>query len=278
MKACLLVALAASSAMPAFATEPLRQTRSELLTRTPAQVAETLLGNISTRFVTIASDPEDRSYLRFVSLATAPESMGITGLCKAKVLTIALADSNGHAAPPTVWSYNFSDVYKVIDAVDGPLGPQDPDTPQQTQRCANAGPVVVPYRGRPDAARFFHYRGYGEPWLGVVALQGLIQGARDREFDRIDCTRRELNDCRDARAELAALDVRNLRDIEVVQPDPEQPNFRVRALFVAESRLGIGLGREVRFDFNGEPLPIQRSRPLSFRSFTYERARLSRAL
>ena len=274
-----VAALIAIIAIPANAAEPLQQSRAELLARPPAEVARVLLGNVADRFVTMAADPEDHyTYLRFVSLATAPEGTGIEGLCQAKVLTIALADSNGHAAPPTIWSFHTSDVYKAIGEVDGPLGPRNPNEREQAQLCSNAGPVAAAYRSSPDGPRFFHYRGYGEPWLGVVALQGLIRGARDGEYDRIDCTPRQQNDCRDARAELGALDVRNLRDIDVVQPDPEQPNFRVRALFVAEPGSGLGLGREVRFDFNGEPLPVQRSSPLSFRSFTYARARLSRAL
>lgn len=279
MKARLAAALIGVVAIPAGAAEPLRQSRAELLTQTPAEVARTLLGNIADRFVTMAADEEDHhSYLRFVSLATAPEGTGIEGLCQAKVLQIALADSNGHGAPSTVWSFNTADVYKVVGEVDGPLGPHGPNEQEQARLCANAGPVAVPYRSGARGARFFRYRGYGEPWLGVVALQGLIRGARDGHYDRIECTRRGLGDCRNPRVELGALDLRNLKDIEVVQPDPDQPNFRVRASFVVEPGPEIGLGREVTFTFNGEPLPVQRTSRLSFRSFSYGTTQLDRTL
>jgi hypothetical protein len=279
MKARLVTALIAFAAIPAVGAEPLQQTRAELLAQTPAQVAETLLGNIATRFVTMAADPEDNhSYLRFVSLATAPDGTGLPGLCQAKVLQVALADANGHGAPSTVWSFHTSDVYKVIGDVDGPLGPLAPNEQEQARLCANIGPVVVPYRNGGQGARFFHYRGYGEPWMGVVALQGLIRGARDGRFSSIRCAPRELGDCRNPQAELGALDIRNLKDIEVAQPDPIQPNFLVRASFIVEPGLETGLGREVTFEFNGEPLPVQRTSPLSFDFFTYRTAQLDRTL
>ncbi len=279
MRPRLAATLIAILAFPAGAAEPLRQSRAELLEQTPAEVARTLLGNIADSFVTMAADPEDHvGYQRSVSLATSPKGTGIEGLCQAKVMQIWLADSNGHGAPSTIASFNTSDVYKVISEVDGPLGPHDPTEEDQARSCADAGPVVVPYRNGARGARFFHYRGYGEPWLGVVALQGLIQGAREGHYNRIQCARRGLGDCRNPRAELGALDLRNLKDIEVVQPDPDQPNFRVRASFVVEPGLEMGLGREVAFDFNGEPLPVQRTSPLSFRSFSYGAAQLDRTL
>lgn len=279
MKARLAATLIAVVAYPAGAAEPLRQSRAELLDQTPEVVARTLLGNIADRFVTMAADPEDHhSYQRSVSLATNPEGTGIEGLCQAKVLQIWLADSNGHGAPSTIAGFNTSDVYKVIGEVDGPLGPHHPNEREQARLCAAAGPVVVPYRDGGRGARFFHYSGYDEPWLGVVALQGLIRGARDGDYDRIECARRDLNDCRDPRRELGALDLRDLSSIDVVQPDPMQPNFRVRALFVVEPGRQMGLGREVSFDFNGEPLPVQRSSRLSFRSFNYGTTKLDRSL
>ena len=276
MKPFLAAALIAAGATPAPASEPLRQTRAEILALPPAEAADALLGNIAARFVTMAADEEDdHTYLRFVRLATAPEGTGLAGLCRAKVLQIALARSEDLAAPPTVWSFETYDVYKVVGEVDGPLGPLDPGEEEQARLCADAGPVVVPFMSGGRGARFFHYRGYGEPWIGVAALQGLIREARRGDHGRIECTRRELNDCRDPQAELGALDLRDLRNIEVIQPDPEQPNFRVRASFVVEPGLQTGLGREVRFDFNGEPLPVRRTRPVSF---SYSRARLSRSL
>lgn len=279
MKARLAAALIAATAVPAGGTEPLRQSRAELLAQTPTEVARALLGNIADRFVTMAADPEsNHNALRFVSLATAPAGTGLEGLCQAKVLQVALDNSSGRRAPPTVWSFSLSNVYKVIGQVDGPLGPHDPTERQQARLCTEAGPVVVPYADGGRGARFFRYSGYGEPWLGVVALQGLIQGARDGDYNRIECAPRELNDCRDPRAELGALDLRNLTRIEVVQPDRDQPNFRVRAAFVVEPGLRVGLGREVVFDFNGEPLPVERRSRLSFGSFTYGTAKLDRTL
>lgn len=279
MKLLLPAALVALSAIPPIAAEPLRGTRAEILALSPAEVSDTLLGNISPRFVTMAADEEDgHTYLRFVRLATAPEGTGLAGLCQAKALQVALAISEGPAAPPTVWSFTTYDVYKVVGQVDGPLGPLEPGEEEQARLCADAGPVVVSFSSGGRGARFFQYRGYGEPWLGVTALQGLIRGAREGDYNQIECTRRELNDCRDPRAELGALNLRDLKDIEVVQPDPDQPNFRVRASFVVDPGLQIGLGRSVSFEFNGEPLPVTRTRPLSFRSFHYGRTQLSRTL
>lgn len=272
-------AMIALTSIPAVAAEPLRQTRAEMLAQTPAEVAETLLGNIADRFVTIAADPEDgRTYLRSVSLATMPEGTGFPGLCRATALRIALAAANGHGAPPTVWSFSTADVYKVIGEVDGPLGPRQPTERSQARPCAAAGPVVTSSSSGLRGARFFQYRGHGEPWLGVVALQGLIQGARAGDYDRIECARRELTDCRDPRAELGALDLRNLASIEVVRLDPIQVNFRVTAVFVVEPGVSGGLGREVAFDFNGEPLPVERRSRLSFRSFRYGATKLDRTL
>lgn len=279
MKASLPAALIGVMAISAGAAEPLRQSRAELLEQTPAEVARTLLGNMADRFVTMATDPEDHhSYGRLVRLATRPEGTGLEGLCRAKALEIWLADSRGHGAPSTISSFDTFDVYKVIGQVDGPLGPHDPGEQEQARLCADAGPVVVPYRNGPRGARFFRYRGYSEPWLGVVALQGLIQGARDGHYNQIECARRGVGDCRNPRAELGVLDLRNLKDIEVVQPDPMQPNFRVRASFVVEPGAETGLGREVTFTFNGEPLLAQRTSRLSFRSFNYGKTQLGRSL
>lgn len=276
MKLLLSAALIALGAIPALATEPLTKSRAEILALPPAEVADALLGNIAPRFDTMAADEEDNhTYLRLVSLATAPEGTGLAGLCRAKVLQVALARGRDFNDPPTVWSFNTHDVYKVVGEVDGPLGPLDPTEGEQARLCADAGPVVVAYSRGGQGARFFHYSGYGEPWIGVAALQGLIREAREGDYRRIECTPRELNDCRDPRAELGALDLRDLRSIDVVQPDPEQPNFRVRASFVVEPGVQIGLGREVSFDFNGEPLPVRRTSPVSF---SYGRTRLSRSL
>lgn len=275
MKLLLPTALIALGAIPALAAEPLTKSRAEILASPPAEVADALLGNIAPRFVTMAADEEDNhSYLRSVHLATAPEGTGLAGLCRAKVLQVALAGSEGLAAPPTVWSFATYDVYKVVGEVDGPSGPPGLTEEEQARVCADAGPVVVSSSSGARGARFFHYRGYGEPWVGVAALQGLIREAREGDYGRIECTRRELGDCRNPQAELGTLDLRDLRGIEVVQPDPDQPNFRVWASFVVEPGVQSGLGREVSFDFNGEPLLDTRTGPGSFR---YGRTRLSRS-
>ncbi|HKR25521.1 MAG TPA: hypothetical protein VJS15_09700, partial [Allosphingosinicella sp.] len=139
--------------------------------------------------------------------------------------------------------------------------------------CAAAGPVLpAPGEGE-RAARFFSYRGHGERWLGVTALQGAIRMARQGRYGRIECTRRQPSDCENPQADLAALDLGNLMSVDVIKPDPDQPNFRVHASFIAGPGQTSSHGWQVSLEFNGEPIPVIRRRRVSF---LYGRTRLYR--
>lgn len=275
MRLLLPIMLLALAAPGAPATEPPPQSRAEVLALPPQQAADALLRTIAPRFVTMTGleEADNGNFLTPLHFATAPEGTGIAGLCRAKVLNVVLERSQDAAAPPIVWSFGFTDVYKVVSEVDAPLGPIDPGEREQERRCAAAGPVLASPPDSPHAPRFFTYRGYGEPWLGVAALQGAIRSAREGRYGAIECTRRELTDCRDPRVELAALDVRNLSHVDVLQPDPDQPNFIVRGSFVAEGDRGFHFGWQVSLEVNGEPLPIRRS---SIFTFNNGRTRLFR--
>jgi len=275
MRLLLPTMLLALAATPAPATEPPTQSRAEVLALPPQQAADALLRNIAPRFVTMTGQEgaDNGDFLTPLHFATAPEGTGIAGLCRAKVLNVTLEHSQDAAAPPLVWSFGFTDVYKAVGDVDAPLGPIDPGEREQARRCAAAGPVLASPPDSPHAPRFFAYRGYGEPWLGVTALQGAIRAAREGRYGAIECSRRELTDCRDPRAEFAALDVRDLSYVEVVQPDRDQPNFIVHASFVAEGDRDFHFGWQVLLEVNGEPLPIRRS---SIFTFNNGRTRLFR--
>jgi hypothetical protein len=270
MRLILTIALLALPA--ASAAQPTAQSRAEILALPPGEAANVLLRGLAPRFVTMVSYPEnDSSFLRILYFATAPESSGIAGLCQAKVLHVVLERSSSAAAPPIVRSFGLDDVYKVVGEV---RGPGHFDEEAQARLCAASGPVVAqhPYEAR--GARFFHYSAGGlSDWLAVAALQGAIRTAREGRYGPIECARRALNDCRDPQAELAALDLRNLSSLQVVQPDPEQPNYHLRASFVVEPDESFPSGRRLWIMVNGEPLPGARVRR---DTFNYGRTQLSR--
>jgi hypothetical protein len=266
--ASLLLAGGANAQAPALG----ERSRDQVLALPTAEAARTLLGDIASHFVTMTVERNGDVPVE-VAFATAPQGTGLPGLCEATVLRVTLVREEDRAAPPAIRGYSVNEVYKVVSEVDGPLGPLGPDEREQARLCAVAGPVLPdPSQGR-RAPRFFHHRGHGERWAGVVALQDIIRRARQRRYGPIECTRRELDDCRDPQADLASLDVRDLASIEVVQPDRDQPNFRVLASFVAEPNLATGYGWQVSLDFNGEYIPVRRS---GRATFNYGRTRLYR--
>lgn len=267
----LLFLLAAAAETGAQLPEQTSRSRDELLALPPAEAADALLGNIASRFATMTVEKNGDVPVA-AAFATAPQATGLPGLCEATVLRINLVREENRGEPPEIRSYSVSQVYKVVSEVDGPLGPLSPNDRQQARLCAAAGPVVVSSE-EARAPRFFHYRGYGEPWVAVAALQGAIRDARARRYGPIACTRREPGDCRDANAEFAALDLRNLASIEVVQPDPEQPDFIAYARFIVEPGRNSSFGWRVSLEFNGELIPVQRTQRVSF---VYGRTRLYR--
>jgi hypothetical protein len=263
----LLLAGSANAQAPAAAAP----SRDEVLALPTVEAARALLGDIASRFETMTIERNGPVPVE-VAFATAPQGTGLPGLCEATVLRVTLVREEDAAAPPAIRGYWVNEVYKVVSEVDGPLGPLRPSERAQAWLCAAAGPVLPAPAGGAQAPRFFTYRGYGEYWLGVAALQGAIREARQGRYPPIECTRRQPADCQNPLAELGALDLRDLADIEVLQPDPDQPNFLVRASFVAENS-ALGFGWRVSLEFNGYPLPVIRSRTATF---TYGRTHLYR--
>jgi len=266
----IIFTLALSAAASAQAPQP--RSRDEALALPTVEAARALLGNVASRFVTMTVEKNGEVPVE-VAFATAPAGTGLPGLCEATVLRFSLVREEDRRAPAEFRGYSVGEVYKVISEVDGPLGPLGPNEREQARRCAEASPVLpAPGEGE-RAARFFGYRGYGAPWLGVAALQGAIRTARRGRYGQIECRRRQPSDCQDPQADLAALDLRNLMSVDVFQPNPDQPNFRVHASFVVEPGQAFSHGWQVSLEFNGEPLPVMRRRRASF---VYGRTRLYR--
>jgi hypothetical protein len=145
MKRALPIAMLVLVIPSARAAEPVRQSRAEVLTLPPGEAAEALLRIVAPRFVTAAGDPEDeRNFLRILSFATAPESTGLRGLCRAQKLHVVLERSRDASAPPIVRSFGLTDVYKVVGAMEGPDG--RPESRDGARRCAAAGPSGWPLR------------------------------------------------------------------------------------------------------------------------------------
>jgi hypothetical protein len=272
LRSWLLIApwLLASSAF-AHDSAPARQSRDEVLSQAPAEVARTLLGDIASRFATMTIErngdvPVD------VAFATVPQGTGKAGLCEATTMRIQLWREENRAAPAEVRGYSVDTVYKVIGALDGAYGSRLPGGRRETQRCvASAGPVLPSPPDDPHAPRFFATR--GNYMLGIAALQGAIEETRRGRYRPIECDRREPDDCGDARAEFAALDLRNLASLDVNQLDPVQPNYRLLARFVVEPGRQSVFGWQVSIEFNADPLPGDWPRAADF---AYGRTRLFR--
>lgn len=256
----------------ASAQTPQPRTRDEVLALPTVEAARALLGDVAARFVTMTVERNGDVPVE-VAFATAPRGTGLPGLCEATVLRFSLVREEDRTEPPAFRGYGVSEVLKVVGEVDGPLGPLAPREREQARLCAAAGPVLpAPGEGE-RAPRFFSYRGHGERWLGVTALQGAIRMARQGRYGQIECTRRYPSDCENPQADLAALDLSNLMSVDVIKPDPDQPNFRVHASFLAEPGQTLSHGWQVSLEFNGELIPVIRRRRVTF---SYGRTRLYR--
>lgn len=246
---------------------------SDMLDQQPAEAARVLLGRLAPGFVTMVADPDNgANHLRFVAFASAPEVTGIAGLCQAQVLRVALSRPGRPSEPWRVASVDLSTVYKVLGRVEAPTPRSTHDRAAQARTCAAAGPVLGALTDRERQPRYFSLNGTLETWVPVLALQDAISAARSRRFGPIECTRRDLTDCRDPRAEFAALELRNLAHLEwsALDADEDFPvHFVVRATFVADLGGPMG-GRTVVLRYDGVPIPGVSP------TFGYGRTQLSR--
>jgi hypothetical protein len=272
MRSWMLIApwILAGSASPQDSTAA-RQSRDEVLSQPPTEVARTLLGDIASRFVTMTIERNGEVPVE-IAFATAPQGTGKSGLCEATVLRIELWREENRAASAQVRGYSVNTVYKVIGALDGAYGTRLPNGRRETQRCVASGEPVLPSPpDNPHAPRFFV--SVGNYLLGIAALQGAIEETRRGRYQPIECDRREPDDCRDARAEFAALELRNLASLDVIRLDPVQPNYRLQARFVVEPGRQSSFGWQVSIEFNADPFPGEWPRAADF---AYRRTRLYR--
>lgn len=222
----------------------------------PAEAAEILLRQRSRRYVSMTVD-DDGVGLTPVSFATAPESAGAAGLCRADVMHFLLEGGDTPAAEPVVWRFVQGEVYKVVGEVVSDDGSLAGDSPEQARLCAEAGPVLAPVRdGR--IRRYFAYEGQEGPWMAVAALQGAIRAAREGRYGRIECIRRfAARACSNAAIELGRLDLADLVTLALrVRGRDLSFDYILTAGFLSEEP-GFGPGtRMLTIEVNGAPFPV----------------------
>lgn len=234
---------------------PAARSRDEVLALPTVEAARALLGDIASRFVTMAITRNGDVPVE-VAFATAPATTHLSGLCEATVLRIGLVREEDPAAPPEVRSHSVSRVYRVVGDVDWPPRPPGPDETAQAALCANAGPVLPTGYDDSRSRRFFTSE--GEVVFAVAALRGAIRRAREGRLGAIECIRRSaLNACANPRAELGALDLADLTSLHLVPQDrwPNVGEYRLTARFVAKQASPLSMERELVIEISGLPLP-----------------------
>ena len=270
MRKDLIAILLAVTAAPASALQT-EAPRPELLLRPPAEIAEALLRQMSRRYVTMA-DEHDGVGLTPLSLATAPESSDVSGLCRAHVLRFLVDLPVSPRGEPGIRQFQEAEVYRVVGDVVSASGELVAAPEAQSRLCAEAGPVLPSEPSSNVGRRYFSYVGSAGPYMAVAALQGAIRAARQGRYGRIECIRRfAAGACRNAKAEFGALDLADLAALTITPlgRDVVPVDYLLTATFTAASDASLPGPRSVVIQFNGAPFP-----PLPA-SFRYGRTQLT---
>jgi hypothetical protein len=219
---------------------------------------------MSRRYVTMV-DEHDGVGLTPVSFATVPESSEVAGLCRAHVLRFLLELPPSEGGEAEIWRFGEGKAYRVIGDVASASGELVVAPESQARSCAQAGPVLPSKPASDVERRFFTYVGWEEPYMAIAALQGAIRAARQGRYGRIECIRRfSAGACRNARAELGALDLADLTALTITPQgrDMLPVDYVLTATFTAASDASLPGPRSVVIQFNGAPFPPL---PASFR-------------
>lgn len=241
----LFAPVAAASAAPAVAQTPPPPpiTRDQALNLPAAELADIVFRQLGARMHSV-SRPTFSGMLgndgpvRGLTFATAPESAGRSGLCRATRIYVALDGARSGTASRAA-NLEAATVYKVIGEVDPGRESTDADEARLAEQCRRAGAVIPTETADLGQHVFFTLEGADSPVGALVALRRASLGARDGTYRNVRCTVEApvgSPDCRDPAAALGALDLANLISIEVSRRGGSETRSSIEATFLISAR------------------------------------------